>query len=30
MNVTGSSLASWWRTKLPKEKNTNPEIEPEE
>jgi len=27
MNVTGSALASWWRTKPPKEENENPEIE---
>jgi BASS family bile acid:Na+ symporter len=26
MNVTGSVLASWWRSKPPKEENENPEI----
>jgi BASS family bile acid:Na+ symporter len=29
MNVTGSTLASWWRTKPTKDKIENPEIEPE-
>lgn len=29
MNVTGSALASWWRSKPPVEENGNPEKEPE-
>ena len=29
MNITGSVLASWWRTKPPKEEKENPEIVPE-
>jgi bile acid:Na+ symporter, BASS family len=28
MNVTGSTLASWWRTKPAKEEKSNPETEP--
>jgi BASS family bile acid:Na+ symporter len=27
MNVTGSTLASWWRTKTPKEEKKNQETE---